>query len=251
MIDKKKGSEFIMELTDQYKRRLHCSMAIIGGFLGAYALINRADMFGNAQTTNLIYFVMGILGRNFLQVSLRLVGILVYALGIILVTLWPKYFKARVQYFAILVDMIVIIILGFLPKDLDVIVALYPIFFAMSVQWSSFSGVYGYNCSTIFSTNNFKQFTSALTEYLYSKDKNFLHKAKFYGEVILSYHFGVVISFFACEYFGIKGAWIGLVPAMVSFGIIVSKSSRLQRMTEIRRKGGMLTWKVMKTFAKN
>ena len=41
-----------------------------------------------------------------------------------------------------------------LVDGLDPVVALYPVFFAMSIQWSSFAGARGFYSSTIFSTNN-------------------------------------------------------------------------------------------------
>ena len=38
------------EVSDDFRKKLHCTMAFIGGYIGAYALLNRADVFGNAQT---------------------------------------------------------------------------------------------------------------------------------------------------------------------------------------------------------
>lgn len=43
------------EVSDDFRKKLHCTMAFIGGYIGAYALLNRADVFGNAQTSNLIH----------------------------------------------------------------------------------------------------------------------------------------------------------------------------------------------------
>ena len=37
---------------------MHCLMAIVGGFMGAYAIFNRFDIFGSAVTGNLIHMVM-------------------------------------------------------------------------------------------------------------------------------------------------------------------------------------------------
>ena len=136
------------EVSDDFRKKLHCTMAFIGGYIGAYALLNRADVFGNAQTSNLIHVAMSIVGTDFLDLFIRLGGVFLYMAGVTLVVIWQKITKINVHYLAVVVDALAFIMLGFFPKDMDIIVSLYPIFFAAAVQWTSFSGVYGYNCST-------------------------------------------------------------------------------------------------------
>ena len=46
------------------ERRLHLTVTFIGGFMGCYAIFNRSDVFGSAQTGNLISFVMDLVGRT-------------------------------------------------------------------------------------------------------------------------------------------------------------------------------------------
>lgn len=213
---------------EDFQKILHCSMAVIGGFIGAYALLNRQDVFGNAQTSNMIWLILCILGKDFKAVLIRIGGLLIYMAGVAAVTLWPKYFKVHVHYAALVVDGIAMIILGCLPKEMDLILALYPIFFAAAFQWCAFPGVYGYNCSTIFSTNNLRQFTSAFTEYLCTHDKKFSHKAKFYGSVLLSYHFGVAVSFVVYRFLGIPGSFAGLGLVAVST-VLVVKEQRMHK----------------------
>ena len=41
---------------------LHFVMAFIGGYFGLYAIVARNDLFGSAQTSNLIYLVQDIVG---------------------------------------------------------------------------------------------------------------------------------------------------------------------------------------------
>ena len=60
------------EYTDNYKKRIdtitHHIMAILGGFMACYAVLLRMDFIGNAQTSNLIYIVLALLGNNLLEV---------------------------------------------------------------------------------------------------------------------------------------------------------------------------------------
>ena len=72
----------------------------------------------------------------------------------------------------------------------------------MSLQWSSFSGSYGYAASTNFCTNNFKQTISALTEYFCNGKNEFKLKAQFYGAVLAGYYLGIFAGFKLFEKLG-------------------------------------------------
>lgn len=221
-----------MKEKEDFRKILHCSMAVIGGFLGAYALLNRQDVFGNAQTSNMIWIILCILGKDVQGVVLRIGGLLLYMAGVVTATLWPKYFRFHLHYLALLVDAVAMVVLALLPKNMDLILSLYPVFFAAALQWCAFPGVYGYNCSTIFSTNNLRQCTAAFAEYLSGGDKKFFHKAKFYASVLLSYHFGVAISFVVYHFVGITGSLIGLGFVAVSTAFVV-KEQRMEREVEL------------------
>ncbi len=195
---------------------LHFNMALIGGILGAYAILNWCDVLGSAQTSNMIHLMMDIVGGNIPGIIIRLGSVVIYIIGLISTVIIKNYTKINVHIYSVIVDAITVIMVGIMPKNLDVIIALYPIFFAMAVQWNSFPGVHGYNSSTIFSTNNLKQTTIAITEYICNKDKDKLHKAKFYGKVLLSFHLGVAIAFICTNLFGMKGVWIGIVPTITA-----------------------------------
>ena len=216
-----------MEITDEFRVKLHCSMAVVGGFIGAYSLLARHDVFGNAQTANMMWLAMCILGRSWTEVLLRLGGLAVYILGIATVTLWPRFTRINVHFLAVVVDGACLISLGMLPKDMNIILSLYPVFFAIAVQWCAFPGVYGYNCSTIFSTNNLKQFTTSSIEYLCTKNAKFAQKAKFYGGVLLSYHLGVAAECLIYQWFQIQSAYFGLCFVAVAAGFVCVEEKRL------------------------
>ena len=136
---------------------IHYNMAVCGGFLGAYAILNRCDVLGNAQTSNLIYLTLNIIGRDAWQVMIRIGAMLLYMLATMCTVLIPKYTKWNLRVISVLVDMIAVGILALLPEEMDNIVALYPVFFAMAFQWNTFANLCEYVSSTIFSTNNVRQ----------------------------------------------------------------------------------------------
>ena len=192
-------------------RFLHHNMALIGGFLGGYAIICRADFLGNAQTANLIYLVLSIVGRNPLEVFLRFIALAIYFSAAMLYVFVREKSRFNVKKTSLAIDCAAIIMLGLIPLSVSPIIGLFPIFFAMSFQWNAFPGSYGYNSSTIFSTNNTRQVAVSLAEYLCNGDKMKIHKAVFFLGSIISFHIGVTLSYFATKYLGMYGIWVALI----------------------------------------
>ena len=96
-----------------------------------------------------------------------------------LTVILPKFTKLHLPYVSLCIDALAALIVAFLPSNLNDFIALYPLYFAMAIQWCSFKGGDGFTCSTIFSTNNLRQFTTSMTEYLLNKDSDALCKWKF------------------------------------------------------------------------
>lgn len=191
---------------------IYYTMALVGGFLGGYAVLGRCNVFGSAQTANLINLVLELLGNNPVQVLFRIGAMLLYAAGIALTVLLPKYTKLNLKPVSIALDCVVVVLLGFLPADMDSLVALYPVFFAMAFQWNAFPGAMGYVSSCIFSTNNLRQITIALTEYLCTKQREPARKTLFFGGSLLFYHLGVAGAFLAVHFWQLRASWFCLLP---------------------------------------
>lgn len=221
------------------KERLECAihyvMALVGGFLGAYALLNHSDIFCSAQTSNMIYIIINIFGRNFSELAVRILALLVYMSGLACTIVIPKYTKIDMHVFSVLLDMAAVLLIGFFPKNINAFVALYPLFFITAIQWNSFKGAQGYVSSSIFSTNNLRQFIMSFMEYICDKDQKHLYKTKFYGGVLFSYHVGVGISYLSYKVFEIRGAWICLFPLMMALTLVYFEDNWLPAKHKISR----------------
>lgn len=201
----------------------HHAMAAVGGFFGVYALLNRSETFGSSETTNLIYlFVAGLAGER-VDFLIRLVALFVYISGIVFATLIAKCFKDRdFRYVSIVIDIIACLILAQIPEDVNVVLALYPMFFATAVQWLAFTQAAGFSSSTIFSTNNVRQCFAGLTEYLCSREKKHLLRFQFFGGTLLCFHAGVVYCWLCMRQWGLFSVYaciplilIGWIATMV------------------------------------
>ncbi|MFR6393980.1 MAG: DUF1275 family protein [Oscillospiraceae bacterium] len=76
----------------------------------------------------------------------------------------------------------------------------------MSIQWSSFGGARGFYSSTIFSTNNTKQSSLALANYLCDHDRAHLRKMWFYLATLGCFHVGASWAFCAVKWWFTRGS---------------------------------------------
>ncbi len=199
---------------------VHYAMSMTGGFLGAYALINHHELFGNAQTSNLIHLAICLVGTDFTEFMYRLLDLMLYFSGFACTVYFARNTKIDLHYCSLFFNLMTVLILFWMPRGISDYVFLAPVFFSMAFQWNSFKGVGEYASSSIFSTNNFRQFSTSLCEYLCDKDKTHLQKTCFYGNTLLNYHVGVVVACLASKWFGLNGVLAGLVIILYCWVVV-------------------------------
>ena len=193
----------------------HHAMAAAGGFFGVYALLIRGGVFGSSETANLIYLVVAGLDGTWSSALVRLGSTACYIAGIAFAVLCRRYGRGpQLRLLAIAVDLAACLLLARIPAEADPILALYPMFFATAVQWVAYSRAAGYNCATIFSTNNLRQFTEGVTEYLCAREAEQLRKLKFYGGTLACFHLGAAWGWWCTGQWGIPGLY-GCLPLLV------------------------------------
>ena len=125
-------------------------------------LLEHSNVFGSAKTSNMILLVNDLLQWDLFHIIIRFVSLIVYALGIIF-TLWmAKYHPIIQKRICIIIDCLAALILGFLPENIHPVIALYPVAFAMSIQWCSFRGIRENPSAATFSTGNFRQLVTTI-----------------------------------------------------------------------------------------
>ena len=220
-IDEKEDERIMEDKRKLVTRFLHHNMCVVGGFMGGFAVLTKCDFLGNAQTANLIYFIMAILGHNMGEVFLRLTAVLIYFTGGFSYVFIKKRTSYNPKMIALIVDFVAILMLGLIPEHVNPVVSLYPIFFSMSFQWNCFPGEYGYTSSTIFSTNNLRQVSLSIAEFILEHDSRHLHKAGFFACSLLFFHIGVASSYFAVRFFGIHGIWFNWIYLISAMGFMM------------------------------
>lgn len=210
----------------QAQRRIHFTMAFIGGFLGVYTILRFAGLFGSAQTANLIYLATDLLGGSWADMLLRLGGAALYMAAIAL-TVWLPLGPIRdLRRLSVGIDMAATVLVALLPAGISPVLGLYPLFFAMAFQWNSFPGADGFVSSSIFSTNNLRQFTMALAHTAAGNDQR--PKAVFYGKTLLSFHCGVGASFLCWKALGIRSVLLALLPCILAMVQLILEPKPVQ-----------------------
>ena len=184
----------------------HLSFAAVGGFFAAYAILLRMGIMANAQTLNLLELLLSSLRCHWPEVLMHLGALAMYVLGTMSTVILPHLFGWDMRRVCPIIDALCAVLLAFLPAEMPVIPSLYPIFFAMSVQWSSFTGAQDHISSTIFSTNNTKQASLSLARHLCTREQGQSRRMWFYVSTILCFHAGAIVAYFSVLLLEVKGS---------------------------------------------
>lgn len=218
------------------QRFTHYAAAMIGGFMGGYAIINFYELFANAQTANMIHLVEKLVVRDYAGIFYIFTSLLTYMAGNIFCVLYRKFAGKNLRTISLVLDLLAITVVGIITNFTSINFALLPILFSMPVQWNAFSDDAGYTSSTIFSTNNLRQATMSLTQYLTDKDKAQLDKAKFFWSTLLCFHLGVAIVCTASIFYGVQSIWFGYIPVVLTIAVYLHQFEHLTKLRTKKKK---------------
>ena len=201
----------------RWQRLVHYAAAMIGGFWGGYTIFNHMDIFGNAQTGNLIKAVLSSAEGKFAFVGWMLLSFLVYAAGNVFYVLVCRRVSVSMKIVSLICSGAAVILTGAIadvaPNDF---VACYPLIFAAPVQWNAYKIANGNSSSTIFSSNNVRQAVMLTTNYCLSRSVRTAAKARFYWLTLLAFHIGVAFSCFMSLLVGLQSIWLCFVPILLT-----------------------------------
>lgn len=195
---------------------LHYAVSSVGGFFGGYAIINHCDIFGNAQTANLIHIVTKIFSTDFSGLIFLLLSLFTYMAGNAFCVLAEKFIKLDLRIISLALSCTAVLIIGLAPNVSNNYIALLPILFVTPIQWNAFKSAGGYVSSSIFSTNNLRQATMSLTSYIVDRDKKQRDKAVFFWSTLCCFHSGVALSCVTSVFIGVESIWFCFIPIALS-----------------------------------
>ncbi len=201
----------------RWQRLVHYAAAMIGGFWGGYTIFNHMDIFGNAQTGNLIKMVLNTVEGDFTFVGWMFLSFLVYAAGNVFYVLVRRRATVSMKIISLFCSSAAVVLTGAVahvaPNDF---VACYPLIFAAPVQWNAYKIANGNSSSTIFSSNNVRQAVMLTTNFVLSRNRHTGAKAGFYWLTLLSFHIGVALSCAVSLLVGVQSIWLCFVPILLT-----------------------------------
>jgi len=196
-------------------------LAIIGGFLDAYTYISRDSVFANAQTGNIVLLGVNISNGNIKEASFYLLPIIAFFIGIIAAEMIKKRHKYNEsihwRQIVILMEIITLLVVGFIPKGEYDMLSNILISFVCSLQVESFRKVNGNAYATTMCTGNLRSATEHLYNYKQTKNKKLLKNSLQYYGIILFFIIGAVIGSIITNIFMTKAVLFTLIGLGIVF----------------------------------
>ena len=191
------------------------------GYLGAFTYSIRGGVFCNAQTGNFVLLAMALGNADWGRAGYLLIPISAYFLGSIISEILPNLVKKtnilRWDTMLIGIEIIVIILLGFLPETAPYQISQVAINFICSMQYNTFRQAQGIPMATTFCTNHVRQTSIHFTKWLKHKTPESLMRFSRHALMLLVFVFGGVISTVMCRLFMGRAVWGAALILFIGF----------------------------------
>lgn len=182
---------------------LFMALALAGGFLEAYTYLLHGGVFCNAQTGNLVLFVMRLTAGDFSAAAHYAYSLLAYIAGILVSAALPSLFKKiNLHCTVIAVEIAAFAALAFLPKSAPDWYTYVSVSFLCALQYNAFTECRGAKLATTFCTNNLRQAVLNLYGGATEKNAEKLKKSGIYSLAILAFAGGAVAGALLAGRFG-------------------------------------------------
>ena len=203
-------------------------LIFVAGFLGAFTYVLRGGVFCNAQTGNVVLLGMELGKGDWNGALYYLIPIGAYILGAVVSELLPNPVKHRLAVrwdtLLIAVEMLVIVMLGFLPESAPVQISQVAVNFIASMQYNTFRQAEGVAVATTFVTNHIRQVGVGLAmEWRHRHNAEKPHRRKFLTHLgmLLFFAAGATVGTVFCLQLLGRTVWLTLLPLAVVFAVLL------------------------------
>lgn len=223
-------------MDDEYleceKNWLFTLLMFVGGYYGTFTYSIRGGVFCNAQTANFVLCALAIGNMQFQKAAYYLIPMSAYLLGTIVSEVIAKPLKKlhmiRWDTLLILIEMIVVIILGFIPEEAPYQITQITINFICSMQYNTFRQANGIPMATTFCTNHLRQFGVAIVKTIKGHNE-YKERLISHLRMLLVFVLGGISGTVLCKQFLGKGIWGVLIPLGIAFLRLVYADRKKER----------------------
>lgn len=231
-MDNKIKKEFLM----CERNWVYYTLITIAGFFGAYTYVLRGSVFCNAQTGNVVLMGLALGDGEWGKGLYYLIPISAYLLGAFVSEIFPNpvkhWFPIRWDTLLIVLEMLVIVCLGFVPESAPVQISQIAINFIASMQYNTFRQAEGVPMATTFATNHIRQIGVGLAreiKHLKREDKSHRKKLFQHLKMLIFFLIGSSVGTVFCNLLLGKAIWITLIPFSVIFAAFVHADLTTER----------------------
>lgn len=203
-------------------------LIVVAGYFGAYTYLLRGNVFCNAQTGNVVLMGMALGSGKWSEAFYYLIPIFAYLLGAFVSELLPNPIKhhlpIRWDTMLIAIEMLAVVVLGFVPLTAPVQIAQVTINFIASMQYNTFRQAEGVPVATTFATNHIRQIGVGLAKevgHFHTKDKGHRKKLRQHFEMLIYFFIGAVTGTILCNLAEEKAIWGTLILFAVVLGTLL------------------------------
>lgn len=218
-ISKKETDSFLLECERWW---IFALMICAAGFYGGYTYSCRGGIFCNAQTANFVLFGMAVGTADWSKAIYYLIPMASYLGGTIISELLPKSVKkiSHIRWDTAFVafEMIMILIIGFIPDSAPVQICQIMINFICAMQYNTFRNAENIPASTTFCSAHTRSMGVYLAKWIKHKDEtNYIKRSAFHAGMITAFIIGALLAGFLCRYFGTKAIWFAEILLAITF----------------------------------
>ena len=207
--------------------RLSALLSFSGGLQDAYTYNMRGNVFANAQTGNVVLMSQRFMEGSYMQGLHYMCPLFSFALGIFaaerIENTYKNYEKIHWRQIVLIVEIVALIIVGFLPTEMNMIANMI-VSFSCAMQVQTFRKVHGYGYASTMCIGNLRSGTESLSRYLRDRDKGSLYKSLHFFGIILIFAIGAGVGGIMSKIFGIRTIWISAAILLVVVNMMVKES---------------------------
>ena len=201
--------------------RVFSLLMLAGGVLGAFTYMARGNVFCNAQTGNILLLGLALGDGEWRRAAYLLIPITAYGLGAAVSEFLPvpvkKAGKLRWDTLLIGFELMVTVLLGFVPEEAPYQISQVAINFICSMQYNTFRQAEGIPMATTFCTNHLRQAGVWLVKGLRKKDRTYLKRFLQHGRMIVLFVAGAAAGAVLCRDVWGKAVWGASVVYLIVF----------------------------------
>ncbi|HCW54479.1 MAG TPA: DUF1275 domain-containing protein [Clostridium sp.] len=216
--------------------RLGVFLAATGGFLDAYTFICRGGVFANAETGNMVLLAIGVATGDIHRVFTALLPILSFMLGVFIYSKITSYRPPSIAFIKgheiviLIIEILVLIIVGFIPSTVDNIFVTTTISFVSSVQMCTFRKLSNCAYNTTMCTGNLRSACETAYRALTTNNKEEAKKSIRYFTIILCFIIGSAIGGYLTIAIGVKSIWFAALILIFAVCLFTYDEIKYNRM---------------------